>query len=151
MFIFIFFVFIFFNYYIKVFFIFFIFLYIFFISSTCALLSCRCMCSSGYTGQNCESDYIPCDPSPCENGGSCRQTSELGYECQCPEGEYFFFTFYRAIKSRSYSPKPSERWNFFVSTRTISSRIYFAPLFFPRSRSRRHMITALSRLTKINE
>lgn len=46
------------------------------------------MCSSGYTGQNCESDYIPCDPSPCENGGSCHQLGEHDYECICPEGEY---------------------------------------------------------------
>lgn len=54
---------------------------------TYSLLSRRCMCSSGYTGQNCESDYIPCDPSPCENGGSCHQLGELGYACHCPEGE----------------------------------------------------------------
>lgn len=46
------------------------------------------MCSSGYTGQNCESDYIPCDPSPCENGGSCHQLGEHDYECICSEGEY---------------------------------------------------------------
>ncbi|KAL2718632.1 neurogenic locus Notch protein isoform X2, partial [Vespula squamosa] len=44
-----------------------------------------CMCSSGYTGQNCENEYIPCDPSPCQNGGSCRSIDELEYQCLCPE------------------------------------------------------------------
>lgn len=48
------------------------------------------MCSSGYTGQNCESDYIPCNPSPCENGGSCHQISEHDYKCICAEGEYHY-------------------------------------------------------------
>lgn len=45
------------------------------------------MCTTGYTGQNCESEYIPCDPSPCANGGSCQQLDKLSYECHCPEGE----------------------------------------------------------------
>ncbi|EZA59825.1 Neurogenic locus notch protein-like protein [Ooceraea biroi] len=53
--------------------------------------SSRCMCSSGYTGQNCESDYIPCNPSPCENGASCHQLSEHEYECICPDGKYCAF------------------------------------------------------------
>ncbi|KAH0564513.1 hypothetical protein KQX54_012526 [Cotesia glomerata] len=44
-----------------------------------------CSCDSGYTGHNCESEYIPCDPTPCLNGGSCRQLNELEYECTCPE------------------------------------------------------------------
>ncbi|KAK2578463.1 hypothetical protein KPH14_011633 [Odynerus spinipes] len=49
-------------------------------------VSTRCMCSSGYTGQNCENEYIPCDPSPCQNGGSCRSIKELDYQCLCPDG-----------------------------------------------------------------
>ncbi|EFN74105.1 Neurogenic locus Notch protein [Camponotus floridanus] len=69
----------------------------------------KCMCSSGYTGQNCESDYIPCDPSPCENGGSCQQVSELGYACHCPEGDnynikmYKINDFYMKVCSSSYT------------------------------------------------
>lgn len=45
------------------------------------------MCNAGYTGQNCESEYIPCDPSPCQNGGQCRQIDKLTYECDCPSGK----------------------------------------------------------------
>nr|CAD7462187.1 unnamed protein product [Timema tahoe] len=52
-------------------------------------VSCfRCMCSPGYTGQNCENKYVPCDPSPCLNDGLCRQVDSLSYECQCPPGVY---------------------------------------------------------------
>jgi len=51
-----------------------------------------------------------------------------------PKVSRFFSTSYHAVKSRSYSSKASERWNFFVSTRTISSRIFRSP-FFPRSPS----------------
>lgn len=47
----------------------------------------RCICNAGYTGQNCESAYIPCDPSPCKNGGQCRQVDKLMYECECPTGK----------------------------------------------------------------
>lgn len=72
----------------------------------------RCMCPSGYTGQNCENEYIPCDPSPCQNGGSCRSIDELEYQCLCPEGEcdpsriYFFsssssFLFLAYLNARS--------------------------------------------------
>nr|CAD7444631.1 unnamed protein product [Timema bartmani] len=46
--------------------------------------SSGCMCSPGYTGQNCENKYVPCDPSPCLNDGLCRQVDSLSYECQCP-------------------------------------------------------------------
>ena len=44
------------------------------------------MCPAGYTGKNCESKYVPCSPSPCQNGGTCRSTG-LTYECKCPEGK----------------------------------------------------------------
>lgn len=47
----------------------------------------RCMCPAGYTGKNCESKYVPCSPSPCQNGGTCRSTG-LTYECKCPEGKW---------------------------------------------------------------
>lgn len=48
----------------------------------------RCICNAGYTGQNCENEYIPCDPSPCVNGGICRPLDKLTYECDCPSGKY---------------------------------------------------------------
>lgn len=47
----------------------------------------RCICEAGYTGKNCESKYIPCSPSPCQNGGTCKQTSHYSYECKCPPGK----------------------------------------------------------------
>nr|CAD7426222.1 unnamed protein product [Timema monikensis] len=54
--------------------------------STKEAMGLLCMCNPGYTGQNCENKYIPCDPSPCLNDGLCRQVDSLSYECQCPPG-----------------------------------------------------------------
>ncbi|KAH1012369.1 hypothetical protein HUJ05_011540 [Dendroctonus ponderosae] len=45
-----------------------------------------CTCTEGYTGQNCENEYIPCDPSPCANGGRCRSGDKHTYTCECPSG-----------------------------------------------------------------
>lgn len=45
------------------------------------------MCDAGYTGKNCESPYIPCAPSPCQNGGTCKQSTKFNYECKCPPGK----------------------------------------------------------------
>lgn len=45
------------------------------------------MCHPGFTGQNCENKYIPCDPSPCLNDGECLEVDALSYKCQCPTGE----------------------------------------------------------------
>ncbi|KAG8235484.1 hypothetical protein J437_LFUL016991 [Ladona fulva] len=44
-----------------------------------------CVCHPGYTGRNCEHEYIPCNPSPCLNGGLCRQVDHLNFECECPQ------------------------------------------------------------------
>jgi hypothetical protein len=48
---------------------------------------CRCMCEPGYTGKNCESNYVPCSPSPCQHGGTCRPLANFSYECKCPPGK----------------------------------------------------------------
>ncbi|KAG7266746.1 hypothetical protein CRUP_025065 [Coryphaenoides rupestris] len=45
--------------------------------------SYSCSCGPGFTGVHCETLYIPCSPSPCLNGGTCRQTSETTYSCHC--------------------------------------------------------------------
>lgn len=47
---------------------------------------CRCQCDEGYTGKNCESAYIPCDPSPCQNRGLCTPEGNFNYSCSCPAG-----------------------------------------------------------------
>lgn len=64
------------------------------------------MCNSGYTGQNCESDYIPCDPSPCLNGGLCHHLDNLNYKCTCPEGKCRSLKLYAHI---AFSPENTPR------------------------------------------
>lgn len=52
---------------------------------------CRCKCHEGFTGQRCDTRFVPCHPSPCQNGGSCRVTGNLTYECECPSGKILKF------------------------------------------------------------
>ena len=43
-------------------------------SGTCTNLgpdSYSCLCPSGKTGTNCETEIDECDPNPCQNGGNC--------------------------------------------------------------------------------
>ena len=47
----------------------------------------RCNCNVGYTGINCESVYVPCQPSPCKNGGTCHGIDHLSFTCTCPSGK----------------------------------------------------------------
>ena len=39
-----------------------------------------------FAGALCESNYVPCDPSPCHNGGQCYTTSPTTYSCSCVRG-----------------------------------------------------------------
>jgi len=48
----------------------------------------RCVCEPGWTGQRCESVYLPCSPSPCLNGGSCVVNGSHSYRCLCVSGTY---------------------------------------------------------------
>ncbi|KAK6641633.1 hypothetical protein RUM44_013348 [Polyplax serrata] len=43
-----------------------------------------CICNPGFTGKNCETEYIPCNPSPCLNDGFCKEIDSLTYQCKCP-------------------------------------------------------------------
>ncbi|RUS91730.1 hypothetical protein EGW08_000556 [Elysia chlorotica] len=40
-----------------------------------------------YTGVHCEDVYVPCQPSPCQNGGVCNKTGPYSYECSCRSGQ----------------------------------------------------------------
>lgn len=50
----------------------------------------RCACNQGYAGKNCDQIYVPCDPSPCQNGGQCIVFGQYKYFCQCPAGKMTF-------------------------------------------------------------
>lgn len=52
-----------------------------------SVLSFRCQCVPEFVGSNCEVPYVPCSPSPCQNGGSCIVVAPRGYECKCVAGE----------------------------------------------------------------
>ena len=65
----------------------------------------RCTCNEGYTGQNCENEYIPCDPSPCKNGGQCRSRDKHSYTCECPTGKWGWWNFLRVYSSSGISAR----------------------------------------------
>ena len=46
--------------------------------------SYRCVCQSGYSGQNCDTNVNECASNPCQNGGSCMDRVN-GYQCQCSD------------------------------------------------------------------
>ncbi|XP_017479439.1 PREDICTED: neurogenic locus Notch protein-like, partial [Rhagoletis zephyria] len=49
--------------------------------------SYRCNCEQDYTGQFCETRYVPCQVNPCLSGGDCvPHYSTSTYKCVCPTG-----------------------------------------------------------------
>ena len=47
--------------------------------------SCRCLCVSGYDGDNCENNIDNCASNPCQNGGTCTNTVD-SFTCECATG-----------------------------------------------------------------
>ncbi|RDD40666.1 Deleted in malignant brain tumors 1 protein, partial [Trichoplax sp. H2] len=47
----------------------------------------NCTCSSGWTGQQCESGINECASNPCSANATCVD-QHLGYSCRCPQGYY---------------------------------------------------------------
>jgi len=61
-----------------------------------------CTCFYGWWGTNC-SHYNPCyDPGACSNGGTCRNTSSVTYDCQCPSGFFGAQCQVRAVFENAY-------------------------------------------------
>ena len=46
----------------------------------------ECICTAGYTGNNCDSNINDCLPDPCINGQCTDKVN--GYECICTDGYY---------------------------------------------------------------
>ncbi|XP_048587885.1 fibropellin-1-like [Nematostella vectensis] len=43
-----------------------------------------CSCTAGFTGDLCDKEVDPCNPTPCQNGGTCSLTSNgTDYSCTC--------------------------------------------------------------------
>lgn len=42
-----------------------------------------CICSTGWTGADCQIEVDPCSSGPCDNGGTCVRKERGGYECRC--------------------------------------------------------------------
>uniref|UniRef100_A0A672GRE9 Neurogenic locus notch homolog protein 1 n=1 Tax=Salarias fasciatus TaxID=181472 RepID=A0A672GRE9_SALFA len=47
--------------------------------------SYRCLCDSGWSGQNCDINNNECESNPCMNGGTCKDMTS-GYVCTCRMG-----------------------------------------------------------------
>ncbi|CAF0842517.1 unnamed protein product [Adineta steineri] len=47
-----------------------------------------CLCPYGFDGQQCQTDYRPCQPDTCWNNGICNQTSNTTFYCLCEVGWY---------------------------------------------------------------
>ena len=72
--------------------------------------SCRCKCFEGWTdgldkSRKCSQRFVPCEPNLCLNGGTCKRTGNLTYECICPQGMRNFLCREKGGKKSSVSFK----------------------------------------------
>ena len=50
-----------------------------------------CSCKALYSGRNCSIKIMgPCESNPCFNNGTCRNITEVYYECDCHPGKTLF-------------------------------------------------------------
>ncbi|KYO29743.1 prestin isoform B [Alligator mississippiensis] len=64
-----------------------------------------CICRQHFTGDNCEVDSRSghCIPGVCRNGGTCTNSADGGFQCQCPSGG--FEKPYCEVTTRAFPPK----------------------------------------------
>uniref|UniRef100_A0A8C8BU45 Cadherin EGF LAG seven-pass G-type receptor 3 n=1 Tax=Otus sunia TaxID=257818 RepID=A0A8C8BU45_9STRI len=64
-----------------------------------------CVCRQHFSGENCEVDSRSgrCVPGVCRNGGTCTNSADGGFRCQCPAGG--FETPFCEVSTRSFPPR----------------------------------------------
>ncbi|XP_039201512.1 cadherin EGF LAG seven-pass G-type receptor 3 isoform X1 [Crotalus tigris] len=79
-----------------------------------------CICRQHFTGDNCEVDSRAgrCVPGVCRNGGTCTNSADGGFQCQCPPGG--FEKPFCEVSVRSFPPKS------FVMFRGLRQRFHLS-------------------------
>jgi len=80
----------------------------------------ECECTEFFTGKTCAINVQSCDPNPCENGGTCTNVANDGFQCECLYG----WTGDRCLEAPSCQ-RGVDEWN--LATAPTSPSRYYDP------------------------